>query len=209
MGKRLYLISRDLHLYFGLFISPFVLVFSFSIFFLVHTWIPGSKSAIPVSRTAKDVRIPPDLDRLTGRPRVEAVKDTLRQLGVEGEVGNIRHLPKEHRLLIPVVVPGRETTVDVDLANRTAKIEQRNTGIWDAMVLLHKSPGPHLVAIRMNWAYMGVWRWLADTTVYVLLFLSITGVYLWAVLKAERRIGLVLLGAGAISFFGIVYGLYI
>ena len=37
MNKRFYLITRDLHLYFGLFVSPFVLVFAFSVFFLVHS----------------------------------------------------------------------------------------------------------------------------------------------------------------------------
>jgi hypothetical protein len=34
--RRLYLITRDLHLYFGLFLSPFILVFSVSVFYLVH-----------------------------------------------------------------------------------------------------------------------------------------------------------------------------
>ena len=31
MGKRFYLVTRDLHLYLGLFISPFVLVFAISV----------------------------------------------------------------------------------------------------------------------------------------------------------------------------------
>jgi hypothetical protein len=48
---------------------------------------------------------------------------------------------------------------------------------------------------------------MADTVVCLLLFLSVSGVYLWAVIKAERRIGLVLLAAGAVSFFGIVWAL--
>lgn len=66
---------------------------------------------------------------------------------------------------------------------------------------LHKSPGPHLADMRMNWVYMRIWRWLADATVYLLLFVSASGIYLWHVIRAERRAGLVLLAAGAISFF--------
>jgi hypothetical protein len=54
---------------------------------------------------------------------------------------------------------------------------------------------------------MRIWRWLADGTVYVVMFLTISGVYLWAVLRAERRIGLALIVAGAISFFGSLYAL--
>ena len=59
----------------------------------------------------------------------------------------------------------------------------------------------------MNWIYMKAWRWLADTTVYLLLFISVSGVYLWYVLRAERTVGFILLVAGALSFFGMTYAL--
>lgn len=52
--------------------------------------------------------------------------------------------------MIPVTVPGRETTADINLEARTALISARTTGIWDALVTTHKASGPHLVAIRMN-----------------------------------------------------------
>jgi hypothetical protein len=208
MSKRFYLLTRDLHLYFGLFVSPFVLVFAISVFFLVHSWVPGTAgSQNGASSTASDLRLPPNLDQLSGRERIETLRPALDQIGVTGEVVNIRHVPKEHRLVIPVTVPGRETTVNIDLQTHTAEITRRTTGIWDAMITLHKSPGPHLEAIRMNWVMMRVWRWLADGTVYLLFFISISGIYLWIVLRAERRIGLVLMTAGAFSFFGIVYAL--
>jgi hypothetical protein len=54
---------------------------------------------------------------------------------------------------------------------------------------------------------MRIWRWLADGTVYVVMFLTLSGVYLWAVLRAERRIGLALIAGGAVSFFGSLYAL--
>ena len=37
MRRRFYWLIRDLHMFLGLFISPFVLVFAISVFFLVHT----------------------------------------------------------------------------------------------------------------------------------------------------------------------------
>ena len=61
--------------------------------------------------------------------------------------------------------------------------------------------------MRGNWVYTRLWGGLADATVYMLLLISVTGVYLWAVLKAERKIGLVLLGAGALSFAGVIYAI--
>ena len=206
--RRLYPIVRDLHLYFGLFISPFVLVFACRVFFLVHAWLPrmGPRGASP-RRTATGLRLPPNLDRLENRQRVDAVRPVLDQLGVAGEIDSIRHLPREHRLVIAVSVPGRATTVDLDYVLRVATISPRDTGLAEAFVYLHKSPGPHLAQIRGNWAMTQVWRVLADAVVYVLLFLSLSGIYLWTVLRAERTVGLVLIALGAMSFFGIVYAL--
>ena len=46
---------------------------------------------------------------------------------------------------------------------------------------------------------------MADATVYLTLFISVSGIYLWYVLRAERSVGLFLLLAGALSFFGMAY----
>ena len=204
--KRFYLVTRDLHLYFGLFISPFVLLFAISVIFLVHSWIPGN-SQPPMPRTVLGLAIPEKLDSLKGREQVDAVRSILDSVDVRGEVNFIRRIPEQHRLVIPVIVPGRETTVNLNLETRSAVITQRNTGMWSALVYLHKIPGPHNVSIRGNWVYTHIWKWLADATVYLTLFISISGIYLWTALRAERRIGLALIAGGAFSFFGLVYAL--
>ena len=106
-----------------------------------------------------------------------------------------------------MTIPGRETSVDLNLDTGSAVVTERGDSVWSALVYLHKMPGQHLANLRGNWVYMQIWRWLADGTVYLVLFLSISGVYLWAVLRAERRIGLALIAAGAVSFFGTIYAL--
>ena len=208
-GMRFYSTLRSLHLYFGLFLSPFVLVFAASVFFLVHAWLPhwGAPAGVPPARTAAHLRLPAALERLDGRARVDAVRGVLDQLGVAGEIEFLRHIPAEHRLVIPVSVPGRETTVDLNYQAGSAVVAARDTGLAEAFVYLHKSPGPHLAAIRGNWAMTQVWRVLADVTVYVVLFLSLSGIYLWTVLRAERAIGLAMLLLGALSLFGVIYAL--
>ena len=138
------------------------------------------------------------MENLSGRVRVDAVRSLLDQAHVHGEIGFIRYVPKEHRLSIPVSVPGRETTFDVDISTRTATITDRDAGLWDAVVMLHKAPGSHLADIRMNWVPMRIWRWLADATVYLLFFISASGIYLWIVLRSERRVGVAMLVAGAV-----------
>src|SRR3974390_938352 len=164
MSGRFYRVVRDLHLYLGLFISPFVLVFAISVFFLVHSWLPGIGSVTSTKRVVSISPLPEGLRTLSGRPLIEALKPVLERAGVRGEVGFVRHLVKEEKLIIPVTIPGRETTVSIRLGN-------------------------------------------ADATVYLILFISVSGIYLWYVLRAERATGLILLCAGALSFFGMAYAL--
>ena len=207
MRGRFYCIMRDLHLYLGLFISPFVLVFAISVFFLVHSWLPRFGSVTSTKRGVPALPLPDGLQTLSGRPLIEALKPVLEKAGVRGEVGFVRHVVKEEKLVIPVIIPGRETTVSLSLRTGEATIETRETGPADALVTLHKSPGQHGPDIRMNWFYMKAWRWLADATVYLILFISFSGIFLWYVLRAERAAGLILLCAGALSFFGMAYAL--
>jgi hypothetical protein len=205
MRGRFYRLIRDLHLYLGLFSSPFVLIFAISVFFLVHTWLPRIVPATSNTREVSGLPLPADLATLSGRPLIDALKPVLEKAEVHGEVGFVRHLVKEEKLIIPVAIPGREMIVTIRLASRDATIVTRETGLAEALVTLHKSPGPHGPNIRMNWIYMTAWRWMADATVYLILFVSVTGIYLWYVLRAERKTGLILLFAGALSFFGMAY----
>lgn len=205
MNVSFYRLTRDLHLYFGLFISPFILLFSISVFFLVHSWIPGLESPRSEKREATGVALPEGLEKLSGRPLIDALKPTLRALDVPGEIGFVRHLVPEQTLVIPVSIPGRRTTVTLHLAGRTATVATEETGWADAVVTLHRSPGQHGPGIRMNWVFMKVWRWAADATVYLTLFMTFSGLYLWYVLRSERKTGFILLLAGTVCFFGIAY----
>ena len=207
MRGRFYRLIRDLHLYLGLFISPFVLLFAISVFFLVHSWRPRIVSETSSTRVVSALPLPEDLQKLSGRPFIDALRPALEKADVRGEVGFVRHMVKEEKLIIPVTVPGRETTVSISIASREATIVTRETGLADALVTLHKSPGQHGPGIRMNWFFMKMWRWMADATVYLILFISVSGIYLWYVLRAERSVGFILLFAGALSFFGMAYAL--
>jgi len=204
--QRFYGVTRDLHLYLGLFLSPLILVFAVSVFFLVHATIPGA-SRLPAIRTVRDIHIPAGVEVLNGREQIDALRPVLDALGVHGEANFIRRFPKEHRLVIPLTIPGHEVSVDLKLETRSAVIAERTTGVWSSMVYLHKMPGQHLANLRGNWVWLRLWKYVADGTVYLTMFVSISGIYLWAVLRAERRIGFTLIAAGTFSFFGLVYAL--
>jgi hypothetical protein len=196
---------RDLHLYFGLFISPFVLLFATSVFYLNHGKL--RQSTPPDRETFRELRIPDGFDRVNGREAVERAKEIVAQVGVSGEVGLPRYASKDRHLIFPVSKAGLESTVRVDLDARTATVTRRRMSLWESLAYLHKMPGPHNLAIRGNWIGTNVWRWFADATIYLLLFISASGLYLWWAVKAERRIGLTLLTAGAVTLLGLVYAI--
>jgi hypothetical protein len=206
--RRFYLVTRDLHLYIGLFLSPFVLVFAVSVFYLVHDLSnrPAPGPSDP-SRTVANVNVNPEIVKLQGRARVDALRPMLEQLDVRGEIDFVRHVASEHRLVVPVRLPDRDTVVTIDYEQRTATVTSRQQGIGDAVVYLHKMPGPHNADFRGNSGLIRLWRLGADATVYLLLFITVSGIYLWAVLTAERRMGLLLLLAGAATFWGLVFAI--
>jgi hypothetical protein len=199
----LYRWLRDLHLYFGLFTSPFVLLFAASVFYLNHgKLIPGPPRP---AETFLNLTIPEGFDRLKGREAVDLARAILPQVGVEGEIGYLRYVSTDRHLIFPVSKAGSEATVDVDIARRTATVSRRHMGVWESLSYLHKMPGPHNVAIRGNWLGTRAWHVFADATIYLLLFISVSGIYLWWAIKAERTIGLSLLAAGAVTFAGLIY----
>ena len=206
--RRLYLVTRDLHLYVGLFLSPFILVFSVSVFYLVHGLAQrGTPGAADASRTVPNLVFPADIPRLQGRARVDALRPVLEQLAVRGEIDFVRHVASEHRLIIPVRTPRLDTLVSLDYEQRSAVVASRRQSLGDALVYLHKMPGPHNADVRGNSRLMRAWCVVADATSYLVLFITISGIYLWVALKAERRMGLLLILAGAGTFCGLVYAI--
>lgn len=192
--KQFYPFVRSLHLYFGLFISPFVLIFGLSALCFNHPAILNSLSpmgATQETRTKLD-RIPYDTtDLRTARAIIE-------KLGIEGDVDFINQ--NDDMISFPVNKPGLRTHITVDKRTDSVRISQQEEGAYRAMTFLHSMPGQHNVKVRGNSVFMKVWRVLADVTVYLLLFLSISGVFLWYFLKAERNVGYFSITLGVIVF---------
>jgi hypothetical protein len=203
--RTLYSWTRDLHLYLGLAIGPLVLVFAASVLILNHP--PAETASSPAASASAAVRIPEGIEKMEGMARAAAAQEILAQLGVHAEIGWVSYSAKRGVLTLPVTRPGRQGTVRVSLPERRATVEWGPWRFADAVNWFHKLPGPHLTNIRGNWLLTRVWRVLADWLVYLLLFVTASGIYLWAAVRAARRTGLVLLGLGAVSFWGVIYAL--
>ena len=204
-SKGFYLWSRDIHLYVGLFVSPYVIVFALSTILLNHNW--NFRGNPVVEEWEGQVQLAEGLEPL------EQGFHILEQLGLEGQVG-ARKVPAARAQLFPgqevfmvgVNKLGQNTRVEVDPETGTARIKQTTTGAMRAIIEMHMGPGPHAPRSFMNWSFSKIWAAMSDSVVYMLLFLSISGVYLWYVLKAERKIGWIMTVAGIGSFAFMIAG---
>lgn len=147
---------RDTHLYAGLMAGPFVVVFAVGAILFNHTWMPwGAAARVPVVvRTASFA--PP----AENAGSVLLAKAMLREVGVAGEIDAVRRQPNPARLEIRVERPGRSLTVRADLTTGVAAIEDKGTGVWEALLYLHTRPGMPNAAMRGNWFHMKLWGWL-------------------------------------------------
>ena len=205
-SKGFYLWSRDIHLYVGLFASPYVIVFALSTILLNHNW--NFAGSAEVEEWEAQVELAEGLE-----PQ-ELGFHIVEQLGLQGDVGRARKVPAARAQLYPgqevvqvgVGKLGQNTRIEVDPETGVARIKRTSRGAMRTIIEMHMRPGPHSPRSFMNWIFSKIWAALSDTVVYLLLFLSISGVYLWYVLKAERKIGWIMTIAGVGSFAFIIAG---
>ena len=182
--KQYYPTIRALHLYIGLFLSPFILIFSFSVLALNHAVWLNKKSPIK-----KAVEFKTRIDKF---PRdtsdLNTAKNIITKLKIDGEIDFI--FKRDNHFSFPVTKPGLSLYVDVDTSTKDVLIKTEIEGTLRAMNYLHKMPGPHNEKIRGNSPFLKIWRLLADSVVGLFFFLSASGVFFWYLFKIEKKPGI-------------------
>jgi hypothetical protein len=196
--KKYYLPVRALHLYIGLFISPFVLIFAISVLVFDHPQFinkispPKELSSVNVKLDSIPIR---STDVLTSRAIME-------KLSITGEANYT--IKNDSSISFDVRTPGILTNITVNKRNGMASVTKTHEGILRGTSYMHSMPGPHLAAIRGNSGFIKVWRYIVDTLVYSLLFLTISGVFLWYFLQSERKLGIFAIGIGILVLIGLL-----
>jgi len=196
--KKYYSWVRTLHLYLGLLISPFLLLFAVSILVFNHpgnfnkkapsknsTVLTTSWDSIPVRHT----------DLLTA-------KAIILKLGIKGEIDFISK--NDSIISFPVRTPGVINQIRVNKLNHNVSVTRTEVGTLRATTFLHAMPGQHNASMRGNSGFIATWRYIVDIIVYSVLFLTVSGVFLWYLLPFERKPGIYILAAGFLVFIGLL-----
>jgi len=194
---------RQFHLYLGLFVAPFLLIFGLSILVINHDWsIWGLKKELKSKEVVSVSNLPVVTQK---KPTLSLVKSILQKMGITGEIGWYRLNKKNNVLFVMVRKPGVYLDIDINLSKATAEISKRQTGFFDKLVYLHMSPGPHNNWHDRSWSITKFWWVLVDFFVYALMFIVGSGLYMWLLIKTERKAGLFWCSAGFVTFFSLVY----
>jgi hypothetical protein len=194
--NKLFSYTQKLHRYSGLLISPFLLVFSLSVLSFNHgSWLKPVKT-LPQIKTSLD-EIPSDSTDLL------IAKAILKKLCKSGEIDYISK--NKEQLVFPVRKPGSTTIVSINTNTRDVILTQKDEGVLRGLGYLHTMPGQHNAKIRGNSLLIRIWRSVADIVVYLLLFLTASGIFLWYRSGFERKSGLLILVLGMLSFMGLLF----
>ena len=114
-------------------------------------------------------------------------------------------MENESQITFPVNKPGLKTRVVINTHADSVVITRQMEGSIRAMNYLHIMPGQHNAKIRGNSLFLKIWRLIADAIVYLLLFLILSGVFLWYYLKLERGKGFYVIIFGILFFIGLLF----
>ena len=200
--NKYYILIRKLHLYFGLFISPFVIIFSIGLLVFNH---PGL-----MHKTKPDNQLPEIRTKLRdisyNGPDLETAKRIIHELGIQGEIDYISR--NNNSISFPLINPGLKSFVHADTNTDSVFVSREVAGALSAMAYLHSMPGPHNAKIRGNSLFMKVWMGLADAVVYLLIFLTASGVFLWYAVKAEIKNGSIAISLGILVFVALLIAIF-
>ena len=142
----LYRWTRQLHLYFRLFICPYILIFAATTLMLNHRW----EAEIQVEKTSVPVKIEEGLEDF------EQAKRILQQLDLSGEI-HLHPRTAQNPLHVRVEKPGERTIVAVDLGRQIADVQRQRRDLAGALYYLHFNPGPHVLHGLHNDYRLAAW----------------------------------------------------
>jgi len=134
---------------------------------------------------------------------LETARAIIKELDISGEINFISR--NRNSFSFPVVKPGLKSQIWVNTLNDSVKISREYEGVLQATAWLHSMPGPHNASVRGNSLYIKIWRVIADAVVYLIMFLTISGIILWFSTGLERMSGTITTAFGILFFIALLF----
>ncbi len=196
--KKYYSQIRMLHLYIGLFISPFVLIYALSVLTINHPRVLEK-----ITQVKKFPALNVSLDSIPyGNTNLMTARAILKKLDITGEIDYIN--TNDSTIFFPVRTPAKLFNINVNTRTKIASVTRTDLGALRGTAFMHYMPGPHNASIRGNSGFIKVWRFLSDTIVYSILFLTLSGLVLWYFMRTERTLGWYSLAIGILILTSLI-----
>ena len=195
--KNINLLFRRTHLYLGMFLVPWIFVYAFSTFMLNHgptfrAMRPGPDAWTHLWEKEYTKELPESQGEL--REWAEAV---LAEQGYQpARFGANRN---SQRVLMTVQRFVRPVRITYRFNENKLIAERRDGSFVEALLRLHFRAG-YGQGSALQW----IWGLIVDIVCVSFLIWIITGLYLWWKIPRTRNWGWVALGAGAVTFVGLL-----
>lgn len=177
MNPRLRRLNRQVHIYAGLSILLFTMLFSATGLLLNRHW------AFAEFWDRRKIERFDGVVHLSGRGGDLAIaREVMRQLHLRGEIASTEVTP-EGRLKIQAGRPGENLTIETDVASGRTSVEKARFNGWGVVRTLHTFVGVSASEPerRRDWWLTSLWSLAMDATAFGLVLLVIGGlVEAWA-----------------------------
>ncbi len=189
--------SRRLHIYIGLYFLFFTWLFCLSGVVLNH---PGWRIAgfwNERRQTSAEIRIA----RHAADTDSEVAKDLMTQLRIRGEISGTITRDAAGTLGFRVVRPGDIYEVKADFDSGVAAVNRIHVNGWGVLNMLHSFTGVRRTdpSLHQNWWATGLWRCSMDALSVGLVFMVLSGIYVWYRRARQRRSGALSLALGILT----------
>lgn len=204
MSARLRLLNRRIHIWLGLALLGFTILFSGTGLLLNHHWaFADFWPKRQVSITGSRITPPPAGDDLA------VARDVMRQLHLRGEISSTEMTP-QGAFSFQAARPGESLKVEVDVPGRLARVERTRVNGWGVVRTLHTFVGVSLDDPKRvrDWWLTSLWSLAVDLTAFGLILLVAGGLYEAWTANPRRAPGLAVLAAALGCCAAVIAGLW-
>jgi hypothetical protein len=178
---------RRTHLYFALFLAPWVLMYAASTLVMNHREFFRGKPPSPpawekVSETVYDGSF------AEGATRAEIAGQLLVSLDLDG---SHQHAQRDGKIVIQRHDPVHPVRVTFDPATKALRVERQRFDAGAFLERMHRRRG-----WETGYALDTVWAVCVDVFIFVVAFWVLSGLWMWWEMKATHRLGFLALGVG-------------